>query len=218
MKSNQVSATTGNKKFTLGNPTAISAMKSGERVSNDTEPTLETTSQLNKFRLNKLACEAMNLLPGGRVKLLMTGEEGIDGKYLICVAADEDQSAAKVLSPTKSKGVGSVLFNYAGIYSRIAQATADAVEKSGAAFVEEGIAKLSPAGTYYLDRKVSYTLVEVDNFTAESPLVDPITGAEYAKVFALVSPKIEAVDLEKEFAPRKKAESVEVADTQDNEA
>ena len=81
--------------------------------------------------------------------------------------------------------------------------------QGGAAFVEEGVAKLSPAGTYYLNRKVSYTLVEVDNFTAETPLVDPITGAEYAKVFALVSPKIEDVDLDKEFAPRKKADSVE---------
>lgn len=203
MKSNPKVAEEVKSKFTLGNVKAVSSVKSGERVSNDTEPLLETASQLNKFKLNKLACEIMGLKPGGRVKIFMTGEESINGKYLIAVAPDDDQSAAKVLSPTGSKSLSAVLFNYAGIYSRIAQADADASEKSGEAFVEEGIA-VDRNGTYYLNRKVSYGLVEVDNFTAEEPFVDAATNVEYPQVFALISPKIEAVDLSKETKPRKR--------------
>jgi hypothetical protein len=212
MKSNPKVAEEVKSKFTLGNVAAVSSVKSGERVSNDTEPLLETASQLNKFKLNKLACEIMGLKPGGRVKIFMTGEEGIDGKYLIAVAPDEDQSAAKVLSPTGSKSLSAVLFNYAGIYSRIAQATPDAAEKSGEAFVEEGIA-VDRNGTYYLNRKVAYSMVEVDNFTADEPFVDASTGVEYPKVFALISPKMEDVDLSKETKPRKrKVEEGEVED------
>lgn len=208
MKSNPKVAEQVKSKFTLGNVSAVASVKSGERVSSDTEPLLETSSQLNKFKLNKLACEVMGLMPGGRVKIFMTGEEAIDGKYLIAVAPDDDQSAAKVLSPTGSKSLSAVLFNYAGIYSRIAQATADAAEKSGEAFVEEGVA-IDRNGTYYLDRKVSYGLVEVDNFTADEPFVDSITGVAYPQVFALISPKMEAVDLTKETKPRKKKEGSE---------
>lgn len=206
MKSNATSATaqsTGKTKFTLSKPKEVVAVKSGERVSNDTEPILETASQMNKFKINKLGCELMGLLPGGRVKLITSGEEGINGKYLICIAADEDKNAAKVLSPTGSKTMGAVLFNYAGIYSKIAQATADAQEKGGASFVEDGIA-IDRDGTYYLNRKVAYTLVEVDNYTEEEPMVDTVTGESYSKVFALIDPKVEAVDLSKETKPRNK--------------
>ena len=194
-------------KFTLGAGLSIMSVKSGERVSNDTIPTLETSSQINKFKMNKLASELLGIVPGGRVKLLITGSEEIDGKYLICVAPETDATSAKVLSPTAADGFGSLLFNYAGVWSRMAQMTTDASEKSGETFVEEGVA-VKRSKTFYIDRKVIYELVEVENFTAETPLVDPNTGVEYAKVFALVAPKSEAVDITKEVTPRKKADVV----------
>lgn len=207
MKSNQELAKgtekTGNKKFSLSKPKEVVAINSGERVSNDTEPIIETASQMNKFKINKLGCELMGLLPGMRVKIITSAEDTIDGKYLICVAPDTDSKAAKVLSPTGAKGMGAVLFNYAGVYSKIAQADVTAQEKGGAAFVEDGMA-IDRDGTYYLNRKVAYTLVEVDNYTEDEPLVDPISGNSYSKVFALVEPKIESVDLSKETKPRTK--------------
>lgn len=210
-KSNGVEETAPKSKFSLGGAT-VAAVKSGERTSNDTYAFVETASQMNKFRLNKMASELLGVVSGDRVKILITGMDGIDGKYLIAKAPSDDASSAKLLSPTKSEGHGSLLFNYAGIWSRIAQATADAEEKSGARLVEEGvaIARTQKGGTdtYYLNQKAIYSLVEVEDFTEDSPLVSG--GISYPKVFALISPKTEEVDLTKEV-PTRKSKDTEVS-------
>ena len=205
MKATNVTAT-AKSKFTLTS-TEVQSVKSGERVSNDTIAIVETSSQFNKFRMNKLASEQMGVVAGNRIKILTTGQDSIDGKYLIAVASTEDISAAKLASPTKQLGYGVLQFNYAGVWSKITQGTVDAEEKGGAAFVQEGIA-IERNGSYFIDHKTVYEIVEVENFDDENPLVDPLTGAEYTKVFALISPKFEAVDLTKETATRKdKAEA-----------
>ena len=199
-KTNVIEAGATKSKFTLKSLEVV-ACKSGERVSNDVIPTIETSSQLNKFRINKLASELMGVVAGNRVKIFATGSDEIDGKYLLVVASDEAQDAAKLASPTKANGFGVQQFNYAGVWSKIAQGTADAQEKSGAALVEEGSA-IQRASAYYLDHKTVYEIVEVDNFNAENPLVDPATGAEYTAVFTLINPTFIPVDLTKEVATK----------------
>lgn len=203
-KSNDsATATAPKSKFSLSSMKVV-AVKSGERVSNDTIPVLETASQLNKFKLNKLASETLGVTGGNRVKLLISGEESIDGKYLLAIAADDDSSAAKLAVAAKGASGFTVLqFNYAGIWSKVMQADVDAIEKSGATLVAEGIAKFNAskgaaAGTYYVNRKVQYELVPVDGIDDENPLVDPETGASYTKVFALVSPEIIPVVLKED--------------------
>jgi hypothetical protein len=196
MKKTNVIESAPKSKFTLSS-LEVSACKSGERVSNDVIPTIETSSQLNKFRINKMASELMNVVAGNRVKIFTTSSDDINGKYLLVVAADEAQDAAKLASPTKAKGHSVQQFNYAGVWSKIAQGTADAQEKSGAALVEEGVA-VQRASAYYLDHKTVYELVEVDNFNDENPLVDPATNAQYTSVFTLINPKFIDVDLTKE--------------------
>lgn len=206
-KSNAVADATPKSKFSLSSMKVV-AVKSGERVSNDTIPTLETASQLNKFKLNKLASEILGVVGGNRVKLLISGEESINGKYLLAIAADDDSSAAKLAYAAKGASGFSVLqFNYAGVWSKIMQASVDAIEKSGQTLVAEGVAifregKGAAAGTYYVNHKTQYELVAVDGIDDENPLVDPETGASYTSVFALVSPEIIDVDLTKEIAPR----------------
>ena len=198
-KSNEV-ATAPKSKFSLSSM-AVTAVKSGERVSNDVIAICETASQLNKFKLNKLASELMGLVAGNRVKFLISGETSIDGKYLLAVASDDDASAAKVAAAVKgTKGATVLQFNFAGIYSKIMQADVDAIEKNGATLVKEGIAKFvegkgKAAGTYYVDRKVQYELVAIDGIDAENPLVDSETGATYSQVFALVTPTVIPVTL-----------------------
>lgn len=196
MKKTNVIESAPKSKFTLKSLEVV-AVKSGERVSNDTIATIETSSQLNKFRINKMASELMNVVSGNRIKIYTTGSDEIDGKYLLAVAADDAADAAKLASPTKQAGFGVQQFNYAGVWSKIAQGTADAQEKSGATLVAEGVA-VQRKNAYYLDHKTVYELVEVDNFNAENPLVDPATGAEYVSVFTLINPTIVEVDLTKE--------------------
>lgn len=215
-KSNEVANVAPKSKFSLSSMKVV-AVKSGERVSNDTIPTLETASQLNKFKLNKLASETLGVTGGNRVKLLISGEESIDGKYLLAIASDDDSSAAKLAVAAKGATGYTVLqFNYAGIWSKVMQADVEAIEKSGQTLVAEGVAifregKGAAAGTYYVNHKTQYELVAVDGIDDENPLVDPETGASYTKVFALVSPEIISVDLTKEIAPRaEKATEVEV--------
>lgn len=197
-------------KFSLSKGISIVPVKSGERVSNDTEPTIETASQFNKFKLNKLAAVLMGVVAGDRVKILITGEEGIDGRYLIAVADSNDNGAAKLMSPSKAEGFGGLLFNYAGVWSKIAQATVDAEEKSGKVCVEEGIA-IARGTTFYLNQKATYNLVEVEDFNAENPL--QYGTASYSKVFALVNPKTESVDLNKVVPSRKKDSTDEIEAT-----
>ena len=220
-KSNAVSSDVAPKsKFSLSSMKVV-AVKSGERVYNDVIAIVETASQLNKFKLNKLASETLGVVGGNRIKLLISGEETIDGKYLLAIAADDDSSAAKLAYAAKGASGYSVLqFNYAGIWSKVMQADVDAIEKSGQTLVAEGVAKFSEgkgaaAGTYYVNRKTQYELVAVDGIDDENPLVDPETGASYTKVFALVSPEIIDVDLTKEAHVRaEKATDVEVEEVE----
>ena len=205
------SAAAPKSKFTLKS-LEVTACKSGERISNDTIATIETSSQLNKFRINSMASEMMNVVSGNRVKIYTTGSDEIDGKYLLVIAADDANDAAKLASPTKKAGFGVQQFNYAGVWSKIAQGTADAQEKSGQTLVEEGVA-VQRKNAYYLDHKMVYELVEVDNFNAENPLVDPITGAEYISVFTLVNPTSVEVDLTKEVAAAETEEEVASEET-----
>jgi len=221
-KSNAVSDAAPKSKFSLSSMKVV-AVKSGERVSNDTIPTLETASQLNKFKLNKLASETLGVTGGNRVKLLISGEETIDGKYLLAIAADDDSSAAKLAVAAKGATGFTVLqFNYAGIWSRVMQAEVDAIEKSGQTLVAEGVAifregKGVAAGTYYVNHKTQYELVAVDGIDDENPLVDPETGASYTKIYALVNPEIIDVDLTKEIAPRATVTATEEAPVEDAE-
>jgi len=217
MKSSSVDAPVANKKFSLGSIGIAESVKSGDRISKDTEAQVETQSQFNKFHINKLGSILMNLVPEDRVKIIVTKAPTIDGKFLIVKAGRDVSEAAKVISPTKAEGNGALLFNYSGVYSRIAQGDVDAVETSANSFVEGGTA-IERAKAVYLDHKMVYSLVEVEDFTAESPLVDPVTGAQYPQVFALVSPKSVAVDLTKVVATRTKKVVAPVADANVNEA
>ena len=192
-------------KFSLSS-LKVTSTNSGARVSNDVDPIVETSSQLNKFRMNKLSSEVMGVVAGNRIKILTTQEETIDGKYIIVVTADDDITGAKLASPTKQKGFGVLQFNFAGVWAKMTQGIVDAVEKSGKTFVSEGVA-IERNGGYFIDHKTIYTIVEVD--LDGEVIVDPATGAEYTRAFALVSPKQEEVDLTKEFATRSEDEAAE---------
>lgn len=188
-------------KFSLGGVSVV-PVKSGERMTTESVAIVETSAQLNKFRINKLASEMLNVVSGDRVKIFITGMKTMDGKYLIAKGVEKDTTSAKVISPTKSEGYGSLLFNYSGVWSRMVQCdNPDAQEKNSAYFVEAGEAIENKTKTsIYLKRKCLYQLEEIEDITEETPLVDPITGIEYTKVFALVSPKAE------DFTPRAKDE------------
>lgn len=205
MKNSQSEAGVAKKsRFSVSDFGVVEAVSSGARISNDTLPQIESCSQLNKFKLNKLASELMGVVPENRVKIIVTKAPTLDGKFLIAVAKEDEANAAKLLSPTAKDGFGSLLFNYAGVWSRIAQFDVDAVEKSAAALVAEGVA-IDRGKTTYINRKVIYTLEEVEDFNVDSPLVLP-TGEQYTKVFALVDGTTEAADLSKVIKPRAKKE------------
>ena len=219
-KSNEVATATPKSKFSLSSMT-VTAVKSGERVSNDIIAICETASQLNKFKLNKLASELMGLVAGNRVKFLISGETSIDGKFLLAVASDDDASAAKVAAAVKgTKGATVLQFNFAGVWSKIMQADVDAIEKNGKTLVAEGIAKFvegkgKAAGTYYVDRKVQYELVAIEGIDAENPLVDGETGATYSQVFALVTPTVIPVPLKDAVEATEEVESEEVEEVEE---
>lgn len=199
----------GKSKFSLGGAmSSIVSVKSGERVSNETVPYVTTASQLNKFTINKPAAELMGLVSERRVKLLITGLPVAEGRYLLAISTDEDSTAAKVANPSGADGYGSLLFNYAGIWSKMVQYDVeDAKEKSIEAFEAEGVA-VKRSNTGYINRKVAYKVVEVEDINEENPLTDPFTSVVYTKVFALVEPKMESVELSKEVKTRKVKEVV----------
>ena len=196
MKSNNATVATATKSpFTLGKTKIVSA-QAGVRTSTEVKPILELSSQFNKFRLNKLASELMNVVGGDRVKLLInTGAETIDGHYLIAVAKDVDTSAAKLMAAQGIKGHAAQQFNYSGMYGRMWQAIVSASEKGAKAFIAEGVA-ISKGSTSYLNAKVEYELVKVDDVSEETPL--EVDGLEYSEVFALISPERVTVDLKVE--------------------
>lgn len=187
-------------KFTLDASLSIVPVKSGERTSNETVAQISTASQINKFNMNKLAATLMGVVAGDRVKLLVTTSTVLDGKFLLAIADKEDSSAAKLASPTKKEGFGGLGFNYAGVWSQVAQCSADAIEKSGETLVKEEVA-IERGSTYYLNQKAIYELQEVENFNEENPFV--YGGTSYSKVFVLLNGTTEAVDLSKETSPRK---------------
>lgn len=197
MKSNATNASAKTSPFTLGSKAKIVSAQTGVRTSNEVKPQIELASQINKFKLNKLGSELMNVVSGNRVKILInTGSEGIDGRYLICVANDNDKNAAKLLSTTGVTGFTTLLFNYSGIYSKMWQATTEASEKGGEAFLAEGVARKTEKGAFYLNEKVTYDIVKVEDVTAEEPL--EVDGQVYSAVFACVAPSREEVKFETE--------------------
>ena len=193
MKSNKETVATATKSpFTLGKTKVVSA-QAGVRTSTEVEPLLELSSQFNKFRLNKLASELMNVVGGDKVKLLInTGAETIDGHYLIAVAKDVDSACAKLLAAGGAKGHSAQQFNYSGMYGRMWQATVNASDKGAKAFLAEGNAIEAKSGAVYLTSKVEYKVVKVDDISEESPL--EVDGLEYTEVFALISPEHIAVE------------------------
>lgn len=197
-------------KFVLGGA-AFKSVVSGERISNETIPVVEVSSQLNKFRINKLAAEMMNVTSGNKVKILITDLPVAAGKYLIAVTSDTDESAAKLLSPSGKDGFGSLLFNYSGVWSRMTQSDIEDAKELGIDFFVEAGEAVKRGKTGYVNRKVAYTIEEIEDVNTENPLVDPFTKEEYTRVFALTVPKVEAVDITKEAKPRAaKVEGAEV--------
>lgn len=200
--------TTGAKtsKFALAAGLNIQAVKTGERLSDETIAQLEVASQTNKFKLNGLAGSLMNVIAGDRVKIFVTGAPTMDGRYIIAKASKEDSSAAKLASPTKRSEGGSLIFNYAGVWSRMTQATIDAVELSGKALIEAGVAIASDAGTVYVDHKTFYDLVEIDGIDSENPLV--VGEESFVQAFALINVTTVPVDLSKESLEKKGRKAV----------
>ena len=193
MKSNkEIVAAATKSPFTLGKVKVVSA-QAGVRTSTEVEPILELSSQFNKFRLNKLGSELMNVVAGDKVKLLInTGAETIDGHYLIAVAKDVDTACAKLLAAGGAKGHSAQQFNYSGMYGRMWQAVVGATDKGGKAFIAEGNAIEAKSGAVYLTAKVEYKVVKVDDISEESPL--EVDGMEYTEVFALIAPERIAVE------------------------
>ena len=187
MKSNKEQTATKSV-FTLNPSAKIISARMGERTSNEVKPQLELARQINKFKLNKLASTAMNVQNGDRVKILInTGSETIDGRYLLVVAKEDEKNSAKLLSTVKT-GYAVQLFNFSGVYSKMWQATTDATDKGGEAFVAEGSATKNEKGAVYMKNKVSYDLIPVEGIDADNPLV--VDDNEYSSVFALVSPEV----------------------------
>lgn len=198
--------------FKLTKPVeSIRSVSSGQRVSNETEPTVELTSQFNKLKLNTLAVSLMGLIPGDKVKFLITDEPTIDGKFLIGKTAETDEQSAKTLSQS-GKTDTSLLFNYSGIYARLWQANVEAIEKGGESFVKEGVA-VKKGNIYYLNEKVVYQIIPVDGVDEENPYTDKASGVVFTKLFALISPERIKVDLSK--LDKVKEEDVEAVASQE---
>jgi hypothetical protein len=199
MKSNkEIVATATKSPFTLGKAKVVSA-QAGVRTSTEVKPVLELSSQFNKFRLNKLGSELMNVVAGDKVKLLInTGAETIDGHYLIAVAKDVDTACAKLLAAGGAKGHSAQQFNYSGMYGRMWQAVVGASDKGAKLFVAEGNAVEAKSKAVYLTSKVEYEVVKVDDISEESPL--EVDGMEYTEVYALINPERIAVEPKAEMA------------------
>ena len=199
MKSNKdIVATATKSPFTLGKTKVVSA-QAGVRTSTEVKPVLELSSQFNKFRLNKLGSELMNVVAGDKVKLLInTGAESIDGHYLITVAKDVDTACAKLLAAGGAKGHAVQQFNYSGMYGRMWQTEVGASDKGAKAFIAEGNAIEAKSGATYLTSKVEYEVVKVDDISEESPL--EVNGVEYTEVYALISPVRTPVEPKAEVA------------------
>ena len=216
------SASQTGSKFSLGGfAVKGKAVISGKRVSSDTIAQIECQSQINKFGMNKLASELMGVGKGDRIKIIVTNFPELDGKFFVVKCADGDTSGAKVASATGKDTSGSFNFNYSGVYSQLQQLDVDAIEKSGEAFVEEGVA-VAKSGTFYLDHKTIFEVVRIEEFDEKNPFElyddeDELIGS-YAEVFALIGGKIEKVDNTKETKPRKKVEAAENTESADTVA
>lgn len=215
MKSNKETVANATKSpFTLGKTKVVSA-QAGVRTSTEVKPVLELSSQFNKFRLNKLASELMNVVGGDKVKLLInTGAETIDGHYLIAVAKDVDTACAKLLAAGGAKGHSAQQFNYSGMYGRMWQAVVGASDKGAKAFLAEGNAIEAKSGAVYLTSKVEFEVVKVDDISEESPL--EVDGLEYTEVFALISPERIFVEPKAAMADESADDSQDSANTSEN--
>lgn len=180
-------------KFSLGG-LSVTSVKSGDRISAEFEPIVETSTQLNKFRVNKPAAELMKVTSNNKIKLLIVdGRTVEEGKYLLAVTSEEDVTGAKLGGSSDS--AGSLGFNYSGMWAKMVQSdNDDAQEKSKEQFAKEGEMVLR-SKTAYINRKVAYKVTQVEDIDAENPLIDPFTKEAYTQVFFLHSPEVTPVDL-----------------------
>lgn len=192
---NQVSKTKEVKsKFSLAG-LSVQGVRSGERAPQEIKPGVEVSNQYNKFRITKTAAEIIGLKTGDRVKLFVTNAEEMYGRYLLAVAKDTDELSAKVATAGKKEGFGSLTFNYSGVWSKMIQFdNPAAMEKSIHAFVAENIGVVRNK-TGYVNYKVTYGIEHLEEVNEENPLVDPISGEEFTKVYLLIDPIKEDVEL-----------------------
>ena len=172
--------------------------KAGKKVGNVTRPELNVLPTINRFSLNSLATDLMQVEHGETVTLLVNQDaESFDEKFYITKGFGDDK--AVVAAVNKAKGYGrTVTFNYSGIYSQMLQADVDAQELSAEGLESKGLVQASqtPQGnkSYSALRKVHFEVVEVG---------EQQIGDETQMVYALTNSKITS------YTPKEGGESVE---------
>lgn len=202
-------------KFSLAG-LSVQGVRSGERAPQEIKPGVEVSNQYNKFRITKTAAEIIGLKTGDRVKLFVTNSEEMYGRYLLAVAKDTDELSAKVATAGKKEGFGSLTFNYSGVWSKMIQCeNPTAMEKSIHAFVAENMGVVRNK-TGYVNCKVTYGIEHLEEVNEDNPLVDPISGEEFTKVYLLIDPVKEAVELKFKADEAENAGDAESADEAEN--
>ena len=114
------------------------------KASDATKPGIRVHSIPNKFQLNRLAVAMLGVAIGSRVKFItLDDSEDLNEKFAIFVASDDDQSASKLNranSSSKAKTDIDLGFSMSGIWSRIIQQDAKAIDLTLDALVKAGVA------------------------------------------------------------------------------
>jgi len=101
----------------------LSIAKNGSKGTKDTEPSITLTPTVNRFELNPLTSQLMELQTKDTVMILVNDEaKTINEKFFLAKGLGEASEIpqAVLASDDQIEGIGKKLsFNYSGVYSRI---------------------------------------------------------------------------------------------------
>lgn len=145
--------------------------QAGKKAPSATRPEVTLVPTINRFSINSLASEEMQVESGDTVTFLVNPDaESFDEKFFITKGFGDSQ--ATLASVGKAKGYGRTLtFNYSGIYSQMLQGTVEAKEVSPEGLVNLGLIKegVTPNGkvSYSALKKIHFHLVKADTIELE---------------------------------------------------
>ena len=172
------------KEAKFGKALNLVVAKAGKRTSNVTRPEIIVLPAINRFSINSLASDLMQIENGQKVTLLVNPDaESFNEKFYITKGFGDDM--ATVASVNKAGGFGRTLtFNYSGVYSQMLQGSVDAKETSAEGLAELGLAeqRTTEGG------KLAHSALKKVHFEVVSAGEQEI-GDETQEVYALTNAK-----------------------------